>query len=83
MDLLYGDPTTRLTFGFTVARYNIGGGDDPTHTHMRPDAQMEGFQSGAAIDGRNLVRQRLNLGCTHREIRIEQVCEANAVRLGR
>jgi O-glycosyl hydrolase len=46
MDLLYGDPATRLTLGFTVARYNIGGGDDPTHAHMRPDAQMEGFQSG-------------------------------------
>lgn len=46
MDLLYGDPATRPTLGLTVARYNIGGGDDPTHTHMRPDAQMEGFQSG-------------------------------------
>jgi len=46
MDLLYGDPVTRLTLGLTVARYNIGGGDDPNHTHMRPDAQMEGFQSG-------------------------------------
>jgi hypothetical protein len=46
MDLLYGDPATRLTLGLTVARYNIGGGDDPTHTHMRPDAQMEGFKSG-------------------------------------
>jgi hypothetical protein len=52
MDLLYGDPVTRLTLGLTVARYNIGGGDDPNHTHMRPDAQMEGFQSGpgAAFD---------------------------------
>jgi hypothetical protein len=46
MDLLYGDPTARLTLGLTVARYYIGGGDDPTHTHMRPDAQMEGYQSG-------------------------------------
>ena len=46
MDLLYGDPATRLTLGFNIARYNIGGGDDPTHTHMRADAQMEGFQSG-------------------------------------
>src|SRR5271156_6073936 len=36
MDLLYGDPADRLTLGFTIARYNIGGGDDPTHTHMRP-----------------------------------------------
>jgi O-glycosyl hydrolase len=50
MDLLYGDPETRLTLGFTVARYNIGGGDDPTHQHMRADAQMEGFQSGASAD---------------------------------
>ena len=46
MDLLYGDPATRLTLGFNVARYNIGGGDDPTHTHMRADTQMEGFQAG-------------------------------------
>jgi O-glycosyl hydrolase len=46
MDLLYGDPATRLTLGFNIARYNIAGGDDPTHTHMRADAQMEGFQSG-------------------------------------
>lgn len=46
MDLLFGDPATRLTLGFNIARYNIGGGDDPAHTHMRPDAQMEGYQSG-------------------------------------
>jgi O-glycosyl hydrolase len=46
MNLLYGDPATRLTLGFNVARYNIAGGDDPTHKHMRADAQMEGFQSG-------------------------------------
>jgi O-glycosyl hydrolase len=48
MDLLYGDPATRLTLGFNVARYNIGGGDDPTHKSMRADAQMEGFQAGPA-----------------------------------
>ena len=46
MDLLFGDPAKELTLGFTVARYNIGGGDDPAHTHMRADAQMEGYQSG-------------------------------------
>jgi O-glycosyl hydrolase len=52
MDLLYGNPAIRLTLGFNVARYNIAGGDDPTHVHMRADAQMEGFQSGptAAFD---------------------------------
>ena len=46
MDLLFGDPASRLTLGLTVARYNIGGGDDPAHAHMRPDAQMEGYRAG-------------------------------------
>jgi hypothetical protein len=46
MDLLFGDPAARLTLGFTIARYNIAGGDNPVHKHMRADAQMEGFQSG-------------------------------------
>ena len=31
--------------GLTVARYNIGGGDDPTHHHMRPGGDVPGFQS--------------------------------------
>lgn len=46
MDLLFGDPATRLTLGLTIARYNIGGGDFPGHSHMRPDAQMEGYKPG-------------------------------------
>jgi O-glycosyl hydrolase len=60
MDLLYGDPATRLTLGFNIARYNIAGGDDPTHTHMRADAQMEGYQSGpsAAFDWTRDASQR-------------------------
>jgi O-glycosyl hydrolase len=60
MDLLYGDPAARLTLGFTIARYNIGGGDDPSHKHMRADAQMEGFQSGpnAAFDWTRDASQR-------------------------
>jgi O-glycosyl hydrolase len=60
MDLLYGDPATRLTLGLNIARYNIGGGDDPTHKHMRADAQMEGFQSGqgAAFDWTRDAPQR-------------------------
>jgi O-glycosyl hydrolase len=60
MDLLYGDPATRLTLGFTIARYNIAGGDDPSHKHMRADAQMEGFQSGpgAAFDWTRDATQR-------------------------
>lgn len=48
MDLLYGDPAKGLTLGLNIARYNIGGGDDPAHASMRPDAQMEGFQAGPA-----------------------------------
>jgi hypothetical protein len=60
MDLLFGDPATRLTLGFTIARYNIGGGDDPSHHHMRPDAQMEGFEpaAGAAFDWSRDASQR-------------------------
>jgi O-glycosyl hydrolase len=60
MDLLYGDSATRLTLGFNIARYNIAGGDDPTHRHMRADAQMEGFQSGpdAAFDWTRDAPQR-------------------------
>src|SRR6202049_77387 len=60
MDLLFGDPAARLTLGFTIARYNIAGGDDPTHKHMRADAQMEGFQSAphAAFDWTRDAPQR-------------------------
>ncbi|HEY6371449.1 MAG TPA: glycoside hydrolase [Candidatus Sulfotelmatobacter sp.] len=60
LDLLFGDPATRLTLGLTIARYNIGGGDDPAHKHMRPDAQMEGYQSGpgAAFDWTRDAPQR-------------------------
>jgi O-glycosyl hydrolase len=60
LDLLYGNPAIRLTLGFNVARYNIAGGDDPTHVHMRADAQMEGFQSGptAAFDWNRDAPQR-------------------------
>lgn len=40
MDLLYS-PTQGL--GFNVARYNIGGGDDPSHTHMRIGGNVPGY----------------------------------------
>ncbi|MCR5321383.1 MAG: RICIN domain-containing protein [Lachnospiraceae bacterium] len=42
LDLLY-DPNKGL--GLTVARYNIGGGDDPSHHHMRNGADIPGFLS--------------------------------------
>ena len=60
MDLLYGDPAAGLTLGLTIARYNIGGGDDPSHSHMRPDAQMQGFQDGpgARFDWKRDAPQR-------------------------
>lgn len=38
------DPDKGL--GLNIVRYNIGGGDDPTHTHIkdgRPDGNMPGF----------------------------------------
>jgi O-glycosyl hydrolase len=50
MDLLYGDPAVNAnTLGLNIARYNIGGGDDPSHHHMTPKAQMEGFQAGPGL----------------------------------
>jgi O-glycosyl hydrolase len=45
IDLLYGDPSSRLTLGLNIGRYNIGGGDG-THRHMSQNAQMETFQDG-------------------------------------
>jgi O-glycosyl hydrolase len=61
LDLLYGDPTTRLTLGLNVARYNIGGGDG-AHRHMSPRAQMEGFQDGPGMPfdfTRDVAQRRL------------------------
>lgn len=39
------DPTSGL--GYNVFRYNIGGGDDPSHEHMGENREMPGFQSSA------------------------------------
>ncbi len=41
VDLLT-DPVAGL--GFTVFRYNLGGGDDPAHRHMRPGGDIPCFQ---------------------------------------
>lgn len=39
-DLFYGDDGLRMN----IARFNIGGGDDPTHTHItRTDSNMPGY----------------------------------------
>ncbi len=39
-ELFYGDEGLRLN----IARFNIGGGDDPTHTHItRTDSNMPGY----------------------------------------
>jgi O-glycosyl hydrolase len=35
---------TNTGLGMTVFRYNIGGGEQPGHTHMRVDAAMPGFK---------------------------------------
>jgi O-glycosyl hydrolase len=40
------DPTAGL--GFNIFRYNIGGGENPAHDHMREYGEMPGFQ---AADG--------------------------------
>lgn len=38
------DPNVGL--GYTIFRYNIGGGDDPTHDHLRRDGGIPGFLAG-------------------------------------
>ena len=42
MDLLF-DTTDGL--GLSIVRYNIGGGDNPSHTHMGVGKMMEGFKA--------------------------------------
>lgn len=66
LDLLY-DQTNGL--GLTVARYNIGGGDDPTHTHMRNGANLEGYQPSEGVwdydadeSQRYILNQAINRG---------------------
>ncbi|ORX86613.1 glycoside hydrolase, partial [Anaeromyces robustus] len=40
--------------GLTVIRYNIGGGDDPTHNHItRTDSNMPGYAINPKYDGRS------------------------------
>lgn len=53
MDLLFGDPALGSGLGLNVARYNIGGGDNPDRSRctrsppeVQPGAQMEGFLTG-------------------------------------
>lgn len=53
MDLLFGDPALGPGLGLNVARYNIGGGDNPDRSRctrsppeVQPGAQMEGFLTG-------------------------------------
>jgi len=54
MDLLYGDPAHGPGLGLNVARYNIGGGDNPDRSRctlspqqgLQPGARMEGFLTG-------------------------------------
>ena len=42
---LISDPVSGL--GYNVFRYNIGGGDDPSHNHMGSNREMPGFQSSS------------------------------------
>ncbi len=42
MEAIYGDSG----LGLNIARYNVGGGDDPTHTHMTSDRNTPGWRGG-------------------------------------
>jgi len=57
MDLIF-DTTDGL--GLSIIRYNIGGGDNPSHTHMGTGKMMEGFKISeeAAYDWARDEKQR-------------------------
>jgi O-glycosyl hydrolase len=44
LDLIV-DPVAGL--GYNIFRYNVGGGDDPSHNHMGANRQMPGFESSS------------------------------------
>lgn len=46
MDLLF-DPSSGI--GLNVVRYNIGGGENPDHEHMRDKAEIEGYQPSPGV----------------------------------
>lgn len=46
IDLAF-DPDKGL--GLNIVRYNIGGGDDPTHNHMRPGGAIEGYEPSPGV----------------------------------
>ena len=61
--------------GLTVARYNIGGGDDPAHHHMRPGGDVPGYQPArGAWDWDADANQRWMLGAAR--ARGATLCEA-------
>ncbi|MDD5659591.1 MAG: glycoside hydrolase, partial [Actinomycetota bacterium] len=57
IDLLF-DSTNGL--GLNIARYNIGGGENPEHEHMRPGAEIPGYKitEGGGYDWNADANQR-------------------------
>ncbi len=71
-DLVF-NPTTGL--GLSVARYNVGGGDDPAHHHMRPGGDVPGYQpTRGAWNWEADANQRWMLGAAR--TRGATLCEA-------
>ncbi len=67
MDLLF-DTTNGL--GLSIVRYNIGGGDNPSHTHMGAGKLMDGFKASATAqyDWTKDAGQRWCLGAAKKRI---------------
>lgn len=65
MDLLYGDPATRLTLGFNIARYNIGAATIPRINTCEPMPRWKAFKADQAqlLTGHGMHR---NDGCCKR-----------------
>lgn len=60
-----------------IFRYNISGGDDPSHNHMRPDAQVPGYKIAENVDydwSRNSAQRKILLKVN--EMRPDAIYEA-------
>ncbi|NLG83421.1 MAG: hypothetical protein GX493_02175, partial [Firmicutes bacterium] len=71
LDLLF---TTSRGIGLNIVRYNIGGGENPEHEHMRVGAEIPGYQPAPGVwdwnadaNQRWILQEAINRGVTRLE----------------
>ncbi len=68
-DLFYGDNGLRMN----IARFNIGGGDDPSHTHItRTDSNMPGY----TVNNNGKVTYNWNADSNQRNVLLKAIAAA-------